>query len=198
MASKCTGACVWALLLLQALDNRAAGEQQGLMGVDWPSFLRRSDPVNTFRASEPMTLPDSWLEASFAGNAMVGTQVMVCPGGVCRQSLLTGSNSTLPPPSAPLQVVLPVARGDVSDIRSGNASKVCIEFREDPRPGFNPPSRRAGSRVVTRPNFPACPLREASRRSSFTPGRAHPPTSSSAATTSTRRPPPPNISDPVL
>ena len=68
------------------------------------------------------------LQASFAGNAMVGTQVMVCPGGVCRQSLLTGSSSTLPPPSAPLRVVLPVARGDVSDIRSGNASKVCIEF----------------------------------------------------------------------
>jgi|EP01049_Picozoa_sp_SAG25_P004185 hypothetical protein len=96
--------------------------------IHWPSFLGRSDPVNTFQSSEPMTLPDSWLEASFAGNAMLGTQVMVCPGGLCRQSLLTGTNSTPPSPHAPLQLVLPISRGDVSDIRSGNESIVCTEW----------------------------------------------------------------------
>jgi hypothetical protein len=52
---------------------------------------------------------------------------MVCPGGVCRQSLLVGSNGTLPAP-LPLQLVLPLARGDVSDIRAGNASVVCTEW----------------------------------------------------------------------
>ena len=95
--------------------------------LNWGSFLARSDPVNAFRVAEPATLPDVWLEASFAGNGMIGTQAMVCPGGVCRQSLLPGSNSTLPAP-APLQVVLPLARGDVSDIRSGNDSVVCTEW----------------------------------------------------------------------
>ena len=95
--------------------------------LNWGSFLARSDPVNAFRVAEPATLPDVWLEASFAGNGMIGTQAMVCPGGVCRQSLLPGSNSTLPAP-APLQVVLPLARGDVSDIRSGKDSVVCTEW----------------------------------------------------------------------
>jgi len=95
--------------------------------LDWDSFLARSDPVNAFRVAEPATLPDVWLEASFAGNGMIGTQAMVCPGGVCRQSLLVGSNGTLPAP-APLQVVLPLARGDVSDIRAGNDSVICTEW----------------------------------------------------------------------
>ena len=94
--------------------------------LNWGSFLARSDPVNAFRVAEPATLPDVWLEASFAGNGMIGTQAMVCPGGVCRQSLLSGSNGTLPAP-APLQVVLPLARGDVSDIRAGNDSVICTE-----------------------------------------------------------------------
>ena len=120
-------AAAWAMVLLLLLAVRGAAGAAGA-AVDWPNFLARSDPVNAFRASEPATLPDEWLEASFSGNAMVGTQVLVCPGGVCRQSLLTGSNSSLPPLTAPLQVVLPVARGDVSDMRSGNASVVCTEW----------------------------------------------------------------------
>ena len=105
----------------------ARGDAQEVSTVDWESFLERSDPVNEFRIAEPATLPDVWLESSFAGNGMLGTQAMVCPGGVCRQSLLTGSNGTLPAP-APLQVVLPLARGDVSDIRSGNNSVICTEW----------------------------------------------------------------------
>ena len=95
----------------------------GAAGVDWEGFLARSDAINVFRVAEPVTLPDVWLEASFAGNGLIGTQAMVCPGGVCRQSLLVGSNGTLPAP-APLQLVLPLARGDVSDIHAGNASVV--------------------------------------------------------------------------
>ena len=112
---------------LKTDDFPRAADAQEVGTVDWESFLARSDPVNEFRIAEPATLPDLWLESSFAGNGMLGTQAMVCPGGVCRQSLLTGSDGTLPAP-APLQVVLPLARGDVSDIRSGNDSVVCTEW----------------------------------------------------------------------
>lgn len=119
------------ILLLSSLVATCAHQQPSSAsddGPDWSAFLARSDPINRFTTAEPLTLPDEWLEAAFTGNAMLGTQVLVCPGGICRQSLLTGSNSSRPPAGKPLQVVLPVARGDVSDIRAGNESVVCTEW----------------------------------------------------------------------
>lgn len=94
------------------------------VSVDWPKFLSRADPVNTFVVSQPETVPDIWLEGSFAGNGLVGAQVLVCPAGICRQSLLLGAN-TSEPPSGPLQVVVPLARGDVSDVRTGADAVTC-------------------------------------------------------------------------
>ena len=67
--------------------------------VDMSSFLSGSDPVNVFDTAHEATVPDVWLEGSFAGNGMLGAQVLVCPGGVCRQSLLLGLNKTRPPPA---------------------------------------------------------------------------------------------------
>ena len=72
----------------------------------------------------PMTIPDVWLEGSFAGNGMIGAQVLICPNGICRQSLLLGSNTSLPP-DGPSQVVIPLARGDASDIRTGTNAITC-------------------------------------------------------------------------
>ena len=115
-----------ALLLVPGLAAPAAAALRD--GADWAAFLARADPINAFNASQRMTLPDQWLEASFTGNAMLATQVLVCPGGICRQSLLTGTNTSVPSPDAPLRVVLPLARGDVSDMRSGNDSVVCTEW----------------------------------------------------------------------
>ena len=115
-----------ALLLVPGLAAPAAAALRD--GADWAAFLARADPINAFNASQRMTLPDQWLEASFTGNAMLATQVLVCPGGICRQSLLTGTNTSVPSPDAPLQAVLPLARGDVSDMRSGNDSVVCTEW----------------------------------------------------------------------
>ena len=96
--------------------------------TDWAAFLSRSDPINTFNISEPMTVPDIWLESAFLGNGMIGCQVLVCPGGICTQSLLLGTNTTLPSLDAPHQVVIPLARADVADTRTGNASAACTEF----------------------------------------------------------------------
>ena len=96
--------------------------------TDWAAFLSRSDPINTFNISEPMTVPDIWLESAFLGNGMLGCQVLVCPGGICTQSLLLGTNTTLPSLDAPHQVVIPLARADVADTRTGNASAACTEF----------------------------------------------------------------------
>ena len=107
----------------RALPSKTDDTQADKQELDWSAFLSRAGPINDFHVSHPMTTPDEWLEASLAGNAMLGTQVLVCPGGVCHQSLHTGSNRRLPSPAdAPLQIVLPVTRGDVSDIRSGNDS----------------------------------------------------------------------------
>ena len=68
-----------ALLMLSVAGSCVAA------AVDWPSFLSRSDPVNAFDTAHEATVPDVWLEGSFAGNGMLGAQVLVCPGGVCRQ-----------------------------------------------------------------------------------------------------------------
>lgn len=91
---------------------------------EWAAFLSRSDPINRFDMRYPMTIPDVWLEGSFAGNGMIGVQVLICPNGVCRQSLLLGANTSLPA-DGPSQVVIPLARGDVSDIRTGANAITC-------------------------------------------------------------------------
>ena len=107
------------------LALRASASADGVdVRVDWAAFLSRSDPVNNFSASQPMTVPDVWLEGSFAGNGLVGAQVLVCPAGICRQSLLLGAN-TSEPPTGPLQVVVPLARGDVGDVRTGTNAVTC-------------------------------------------------------------------------
>ena len=115
--------------------------------VDWPSFLARADPVNTFDIAAPNTVPDVWLEGSFAGNGMIGAQVLICPGGICHQSLLLGSNTTEPDQSLPHQAVIPLARGDVSDIRTGDLAVTC-------NPTAPPPYNTCGiSGRTARPRF---------------------------------------------
>ena len=69
--------------------------------TEWADFLARSDPVNVFSTVDPYSIPDVWLEAPFLGNGMLGVQVMVCPGGLCRQSLLMGTSRTPPNLTAP-------------------------------------------------------------------------------------------------
>jgi hypothetical protein len=114
------------LLLLHPFTPHTAAEPvSGRVVVDWPSFLARSDPINKFDVAVPSTVPDVWLEGSFTGNGMIGAQVLVCPGGVCRQSLLLGANTTEPDPRLPHQAVIPLARGDISDIRSGRLAITC-------------------------------------------------------------------------
>ena len=78
----------------------AGGDVGVTVDVNWATFLARSDPVNEFDVSRPATIPDVWLEGSFMGNGMIGAQVLVCPGGVCRQSLLLGTDPT-PPKGGP-------------------------------------------------------------------------------------------------
>ena len=115
--------------------------------VEWPSFLARADPVNAFDIMAPNTIPNVWLEGSFAGNGMIGAQVLICPGGVCHQSLLLGTNTTEPDQSLPHQVVIPLARGDVSDIRSGDLAVTCD-------PTAPPPYNTCGiSSRTARPRF---------------------------------------------
>jgi hypothetical protein len=115
--------------------------------VEWPSFLARADPVNAFDITAPNTIPNVWLEGSFAGNGMIGAQVLICPGGVCRQSLLLGTNTTEPDQSLPHQAVIPLARGDVSDIRSGDLAVTC-------NPTAPPPYNTCGiSGRTARPRF---------------------------------------------
>ena len=116
--------------------------------VDWPSFLRRADPVNTFDMLAPNTVPDVWLEGSFAGNGLLGAQLLVCPGGICHQSLLLGNSTRAPNQSLPHQAVIPVARGDVSDVRTGDDAVTCS------RPTAPPPYNTCGiSGRIARPRF---------------------------------------------
>ena len=65
--------------------------------VDWPTFLARSDPINVFNISSPNTIPDVWLEGSFAGNGMIGTQVLVCPAVYVVRALTLTLTLTLTP-----------------------------------------------------------------------------------------------------
>ena len=96
------------------------------VAVDWASFLARSDPINSFDVEAPNTVPDVWLEGSFTGNGMLGAQVLICPGGLCHQSLLLGANTSAPDQRLPHQAVVPLARGDVSDVRSGAPSPLAV------------------------------------------------------------------------
>jgi N-acetyl-beta-hexosaminidase len=114
--------------------------------MNWPTFLSRSDPINSFSVSQPATVPDEWLDASFVGNGMIGTQLLVCPGGICTQSLLLGSNTSLPPLGTPHQVVLPLARADVTDVRTGNVSAACTEWHGTTS-CFNMPAHFAQARL---------------------------------------------------
>ena len=93
--------------------------------VDWAAFLARSDPVNRFDVRYKQTIPDVWLEGAFAGNGLIGAQLLVCPGGICRQSLLLGLNTTFPFPDAPYRVAIPLTRSDVTDIRTGKLAETC-------------------------------------------------------------------------
>ena len=107
----------FATLLLALYCSLLSADGQG--SLDWAAFLARSDPVNDFTIHDPFSMPDVSLEASFAGNGMMGAQVMVCPGGMCRQSLLLGTSKAPPPLGAPHQAVIAIARADVSDMRTG-------------------------------------------------------------------------------
>ena len=71
----------------------------------------------------------------------------MCPGGICRQSLLLGSNTTRPDPRAPHRVVLPLARGDVSDIRSGAMAVTCTPGSAHSEPQCGISDRVARSRM---------------------------------------------------
>lgn len=88
-----------------------------------------------------------WLEGSFAGNGMLGAQLLVCPGGICHQSLLLGNSTRAPDQSRPHQAVIPLARGDVSDIRTGSDAVTC-------NPTAPPPYNTCGiSGRIARPRF---------------------------------------------
>ena len=54
---------VRALVLVWVFGGLASGSGSSIpksirTAVDWPSFLARSDPVNTFQISAPHTVPD--------------------------------------------------------------------------------------------------------------------------------------------
>lgn len=63
------------LLFLAALSSVTAAPSVVSLGVDWPSFLARHDPVWNWGTTSKERPPDQFYDALFGGNAMVGFMI---------------------------------------------------------------------------------------------------------------------------